>query len=142
MEAILMAKFEFKKDPSRKKHKHIQETEIIEPTETFSLEDFSKQKEKEEKEKKKNEKSKENSKQKKMGRPRKGKIYSTIRIQRKTVHRINAIQNCLQFPTQDDLIDALLDKAEAQFDAHQNDMYRMYMLTYKAKDERKNNQSY
>lgn len=137
-----MAKFEFKKDPSRKKHKHIQETEIIEPAETFSLEDFSKQKEKEEKEKRKNEKSKENSDKKKMGRPRKGKIYSTIRIQRKTVHRINAIQNCLQFPTQDDLIDALLDKAEAQFDAHQNDMYRMYMLTYKAKDERKNNQSY
>lgn len=128
-----MAKYEFKKDPNRKKHKQIEETEITEPNQTFSIENFSKEK--------KNEVIQDSKfledNSPKMGRPRKNKVYSTIRLQRHNIHRINALQNSLNFETQDELIASLLDKAEMQLDSHQNDMYRMYIRTYQSRDERK-----
>lgn len=73
-----------------------------------------------------------------MGRPRKNKIHSTIRIQRHTVNRINALQNTLNFSIQDDLIINMLDKLETVLDSEQKTMLAMYMKTYTAKEKRQN----
>ena len=72
----------------------------------------------------------------KLGRPRKNKEYSSIRIQRKTTNRINAMQNTLNFKTQDDLIMDLLDKAENSLSADQKTMYKMYLKTFTARGKR------
>lgn len=72
----------------------------------------------------------------KLGRPRKNKEYSSIRIQRKTTNRINAMQNTLNFKTQDDLIIDLLDKAENSLSADQKTMYKMYLKTFTARGKR------
>lgn len=72
----------------------------------------------------------------KLGRPRKNKEYSSIRIQRITTNRINAMQNTLNFKTQDDLIIDLLDKAENSLSADQKTMYKMYLKTFTERGKR------
>ncbi|MCV2530853.1 Replication-associated protein RepC (plasmid) [Leuconostoc mesenteroides] len=124
-----MAKLEFNKDPNRKKtFKKVEETHISEPKKTFSttttLDNTPKPY--------------NTTPNPKMGRPRKNKTYSTIRIQRHTVNRINALQNTLNFDTQDDLIINMLDKLETVLDSEQKTMLDMYMKTYTAKEKRQN----
>ena len=129
-----MAKVEFKKDPNRgvkeKTYKKIDETKASEPSKTFDLSKFTP-------EKKEMEKTIEPARQTTMGRPRKNKVYSTIRIQKNTINRINALQNTLEFDTQDDLVASLLDRLENQLENEQRIMFDMYMKTYEARDKKK-----
>lgn len=132
-----MAKLEFNKDPNRKKTS-LTETKISEPQETFSIEKM-----------KINQNSITPSSHedrtqevsevtpKKMGRPKKNKVYSTIRIQRHTTDRINSLQNTLDYETQDDLVTAALDRLENSLDSDQKIMFKMYMKTYEGKRKRK-----
>lgn len=115
----------FNKDPNRKRNNDIPETNISEPTETFSLHEFQI-----------NQNSNVSPETKPVGRPRKNKIYSTIRVQRETVHRINALQNTLVYETQDDLVTSLLNRLETSLDPEQRIMYEMYMKAYTSRDER------
>ena len=73
----------------------------------------------------------------KVGRPRLNKVYGTVRIQKYNVNRINALQNTLEYETQDDLITSLLDRLENSIESEQRTMFEMYMRTYEAKDKRK-----
>jgi len=129
-----MAKVEFKKDPNRgvkeKIYKKIDETKASEPSKTFDLSKFTP-------EKKEVEKVVEPERQTTMGRPRKNKVYSTIRIQKNTINRINALQNTLEYDTQDDLVASLLDRLENQLENEQRIMFDMYMKTYEARDRKK-----
>lgn len=70
----------------------------------------------------------------KLGRPRKNKKYSSIRLQTITIDKVNAMQNTLNFPTQDDLIDDLLEKRENGLSQDQRTMYKMY---FKSKREKR-----
>lgn len=125
-----MAKFEFQKDPSRRKHKSIDETVAAKPSKTFDLEKFAKDNNQNKEEK--------NISDSKIGRPRKNKVYSTIRIQKSNVNRINALQNTLDYDTQDDMISFLLERLENQLDPEERIMYNMYMKTYESRDKKKN----
>lgn len=129
-----MAKVEFKKDPNRgvkeKIYKKIDETKASEPSKTFDLSKFTP-------EKKEVEKVVEPERPTTMGRPRKNKVYSTIRIQKNTINRINALQNTLEYDTQDDLVASLLDRLENQLENEQRIMFDMYMKTYEARDRKK-----
>lgn len=107
-----------------KKFKSISETPISKPNETFDSNSL------------KNNSNIKTSRPK-MGRPRKGKTYSTIRIQKNTVNQINSIQNVLGYETQDDLILDMLEKLKSNLDSNQLKMYQMYMKTYEIKQNRK-----
>lgn len=125
---------EFERDPNRKrKTKEIKETPLSEPKSTFNLDEFSKQK----KTTVQNEIKDESSQSKTVGRPRKNKVYSTIRLQKYNVNRINALQNTLEFETQDDLVASLLDRLENQIEPEQRTMFEMYMKTYESRDRKK-----
>ncbi len=119
-------KLEFNKDPNRKKTSPIEATIISEPQNTFDLNSF------------------KNNEQgipepiKKIGRPRKNKVYSTIRIQKSNINRINALQNTLEFETQDDLIGFMLDRLDNTLEPEQRTMFEMYMKTYEAREKKKN----
>lgn len=113
-----MPKLTFNKDRNRKtteekpskKFNEIKETPISEPEKTYVAPKI--------------------ERKTKLGRPRKNKVYSSIRIQRSTTNRINAMQNTLNFKTQDDLIIDLLDKVENSLSADQKIMYKMYLKTF------------
>lgn len=122
-----MSKFELKKDKSRKQTKPIETTPISEPNTTFDLNTFTENI------------NSEPSINNKIGRPKKNKIYSTIRIQKRNIHRINALQNTLDFETQDDLISFMLDRLDNTLESEQRVMFEMYMKTYQARDKKKNN---
>ncbi|ANK61045.1 replication-associated protein RepC [Companilactobacillus crustorum] len=111
-----MAKMEFKKQDRNqlKQTKPVEETVISRPSKTFDIKDMEK-----------NETNKNP-----VGRPRKNKKYGTVRLQKNNVNRINSIQNSLGYITQDDLISALLDKAERELSNEQKIMFEMYMKTY------------
>lgn len=130
-----MAKLEFNKDPKRKINA-INETKISEPQKTFSIEKM----QLEHSDNSAPEISTisiTDSTQKKMGRPKKNKEYSTIRIQRHNTDRVNSLQNTLDYETQDDLISAALDRLENSLDSDQKIMFKMYMKTYEGKRNRK-----
>ncbi|MEX1447578.1 DUF5388 domain-containing protein [Enterococcus sp. C76] len=123
---------QFKKDPSRKKNtREIPETETSKPKKTFNIEEFSE---------KQNQEVHQESKitERKVGRPKKNKIYGTIRIQKYNVNRVNALQNTLDFETQDDLIASLLNRLENSMSQEQRIMFDMYMKTYESRDKKKN----
>lgn len=111
-----MAK-EFKKTDKRTNRTNpISETEMATPNKTFSLDDF--------------------STKPKVGRPKKNKVYGTARLQRYNVHRVNALQNTLEFKTQDDIVSKMLDRMENSLDEDQKIMFEMYMKTYTNRDNK------
>ncbi|EOA3384464.1 hypothetical protein ACTX2D_002591 [Enterococcus hirae] len=64
---------QFKKDPSRKKiTREIPETETSKPKKTFNIDDFVEQHKQESQ-------TTDNTKERKVGRPKKNKVYGTIR---------------------------------------------------------------
>lgn len=125
-----MAQMEFNKNKDKKKKTNpIAETEIREPEVTFSLDTFQEQVDKDKKV--------DNSSKNRIGRPRKNKEYSSMRLQKQTVNRVNALQNTLEFETQDDLIDHILTKVENSLMDEQRIMYDMYLKTYMARQNKK-----
>ncbi|EMF0137196.1 Replication-associated protein RepC [Enterococcus hirae] len=124
---------QFKKDPSRKKiTREIPETETSKPKKTFNIDDFVEQQRLENQ-------TIDNTKEKKVGRPKKNKVYGTIRIQKYNVNRVNALQNTLDYETQDDLVASLLDRLENSMSQEQRLMFDMYMKTYEARNKKKEN---
>ena len=68
---------------------------------------------------------------------KKNKVYGTVRIQKYNVNRVNALQNTLDFETQDDLISSVLDRLENSMSSEERTMFEMYMKTYEARDKKK-----
>ncbi|BAO08575.1 DUF5388 domain-containing protein [Enterococcus mundtii] len=119
----------FETDPSRKKNlREIPETETSKPKKTFNIDEFTSTVQK----------STESS-EKKVGRPKKNKVYGTVRIQKYNVNRVNALQNTLDYETQDDLISTVLDRLENSMSSEERTMFEMYMKTYEARDRKKSN---
>lgn len=114
-----MAKKFEKKDNRSKKINPIAETKMAQPENTFNLDEFS------------------TDPKNKVGRPKKNKTYGTIRLQKHNVNRVNALQNTLDFETQDDLITKLLDRMENSLEQEQKIMFEMYMKTYTNREKKK-----
>ncbi|MDC0753143.1 MULTISPECIES: DUF5388 domain-containing protein [Enterococcus] len=118
---------QFETDPSRKKNlREIPETETSKPKKTFNIDEFAHTVQKP-----------ISSSEKKVGRPKKNKVYGTVRIQKYNVNRVNALQNTLDFETQDDLISSVLDRLENSMTSEERTMFEMYMKTYEARDKKK-----
>lgn len=75
--------------------------------------------------------------QNEFGRPAKNKVYSTIRIQKSNINRINAFQNTLDFETQDDIVSFMLDRLDNTLEPEQRTMFEMYMKAYESRDKKK-----
>ncbi|MFZ4355257.1 DUF5388 domain-containing protein, partial [Enterococcus gallinarum] len=69
--------------------------------------------------------------------PAKNKVYSTIRIQKSNINRINAFQNTLDFETQDDIVSFMLDRLDNTLEPEQRTMFEMYMKAYESRDKKK-----
>ncbi|WP_242478312.1 hypothetical protein [Enterococcus faecium] len=52
---------------------------------------------------------------------------------------MNALQNTLDYETQDDLVSSLLDKLETSMSPEQRLMFDMYMKNYEARNKKKEN---
>ncbi|WP_220728499.1 Replication-associated protein RepC [Apilactobacillus xinyiensis] len=100
----------------------IKETKISTPEHTYSEADNNKVKTK---------------KTNKLGRPRKNKQYSSLRIQKQSVGKINAFQNTLGYVSQDDFIADILEKAEKDLTAEQRTMFNMYLRAYEIRTKTK-----
>lgn len=120
---------QFETDPSRKKNlREIPETKTSQPKKTFNIDEFTNTVQKS-----------TVSSEKKVGRPKKNKVYGTVRIQKYNVNRVNALQNTLDYETQDDLISSVLDRLENSMSSEERTMFEMYMKTYEARDRKKSN---
>ena len=92
-----MAKFTFDKSAKKKAPKPITETKISKPKETYNPAKMTKQVEAEYQ--------KQPKKKRPVGRPRSGrKSYQTVRLQKKTVLKIDALENALSIKTQDETV--------------------------------------
>ena len=92
-----MAKLEFKKD-KKKTPRPISETKLSKPAETYDPVKASQQVENDIKQEKKDDK-------RPVGRPKSGrKSYKTVRLQKETVEKINALENAFSLKTQDEAV--------------------------------------
>lgn len=125
-----MAKFEFKKDNNRKKN--IEKTEISKPKNEFNLEEFKS------KEEKKSDIQEQEVQKSKVGRPSKNRQYTSLRIQKTTSFKVNAMVNVLELESVDELISLLLDEKMKQFSSADKTMFDMYVKTYQNRNNKKN----
>lgn len=118
-----MADLEFHKDPKRKTNP-VPETRINKPKNTFNPDEITAE-------------AKTVTQKKKMGRPRKNKVYGTLRLQKKNVFRLNALQNALAYESQDDLEGAMLTQFENSLSNEQRVTYDYFLKTYIDREQRK-----
>lgn len=113
-----MAKFTFDKSAKKKAPKPITETKISKPKETYNPAKMTKQGEAEYQ--------KQPKKKRPVGRPRSGrKSYQTVRLQKKTVLKIDALENALSIKTQDETVNQAIDRVLRSLS---NDEMRSYKL--------------
>lgn len=126
-----MAKFEFKKDKNRqKKQVNIEKTEISKPKNEFNLEEFKS---------KVNDQSNqlENKTVRKVGRPAQNKEYTSLRIQKSTSFKVNALVNVLELDSVDELIQNLIEDKISKLSSSDETMFNMYVKTYENRNKRK-----
>ncbi|USJ87983.1 DUF5388 domain-containing protein [Lactiplantibacillus pentosus] len=101
-----MDKLQFRKDPKKDKKKTprpISETKLSKPVETYDPVKASQQVESDIKQEKKDDK-------RPVGRPKSGrKSYKTVRLQKETVEKINALENAFSLATQDEAVNHAID---------------------------------
>ena len=124
-----MAKFEFNKSAKKKSPKPITETKISKPKETYDPAKMTKQVEEDYQQ--------ERPKKKRPGRPKSGrKSYQTVRLQKKTVLKINALENALSVATQDATVDQAIERVLNSLNA---DEKRSYEIGWKCSRRKRNN---
>lgn len=74
---------------------------------------------------------------KKMGRPRKNKVYATLRVQKDNVLKINAVQNALGFSSQDDMLTEMINSYSDNLSNEEKTMFNMYLKTFKMRENNK-----
>lgn len=124
-----MPKLQFDKS-SKKKPKPITETVISKPKETYDPTKTTKKVEatyQQEQVKKK----------RSAGRPKSGrKSYQTVRLQKKTVQKINALENALSVSTQDATVDQAIDRVLNSLNADEKRSYELWLEMFEKKEKR------
>lgn len=125
-----MAKFTFDKSAKKKTPKPITETKISKPKETYDPTKMTKQVEASYQ--------KEQPKKKRpVGRPESGrKSYQTVRLQKKTVLKINALENALGVPTQDATVDQAIERVLNSLNADEKRSYELWLEMFEKKEEK------
>lgn len=125
-----MAKFTFDKSAKAKKRtpNPIAKTEIAKPEETY---DPSKA------EMEMSKPATSAPKQKRLGRPKSGrKEYTVARLQKKTVLKINALENTLSLKNQDELVDRALDRILNSLDNDEKRAYELWLEVLEKKEDK------
>ena len=121
-----MAKFTFDKGAKKKMPKPITETKISKPKKTYDPVKTTKQVEADYQQQPK--------KKRPVGRPKSGrKIYQTVRLQKKTVLKINALENALSIPTQDATVDQAIERVINSLNADEKRSYELWLEMFKKK---------
>lgn len=122
-----MAKFQFDKSAKKKEKKAprpIAKTDIAKPKESYDPSKVSQQLEKATSQS--NNTATTETKKRPVGRPKSGrKSYQTVRLQKQTVLKINALENALSISTQDETVDQAIDRV---LNSLTNDEKRAYKL--------------
>ena len=120
-----MAKFEFKKDEKKsneKKPRPVKKTNISKPQETYEPLKATRKVEKELEQKRP------------VGRPKSGrKSYQTVRLLKTTVTKINALENALGIPTQDETVDQAIDRVINSLTTDEKRGYDLWLDMFKKK---------
>lgn len=125
-----MAKFEFKKDIKKegKKPLPVKKTEISKPQETYDPMQTTQKVEKDLESK---------VEKRSVGRPKTGrKAYQTVRLQKSTVIKINALENALGISTQDETVDQAVDRVINNLATDEKRGYNLWLEMFKKKDDR------
>lgn len=123
-----MAKFEFNKSAKKKAPKPITETKISKPKETYDPVKMTKQVE--------GDHQQERPKKKHPGRPKSGrKSYQTVRLQKKTVLKINALENALSVATQDATVDQAIERVLNSLTGDEKRAYELWLEMFEKKEK-------
>lgn len=124
-----MAKFEFKKDEKKsneKKPRPVKKTDISKPQETYDPLKATRKVEKELEQK--------STTKRPVGRPKSGrKSYQTVRLLKTTVTKINALENALGIPTQDETVDQAIDRVINSLTTDEKRGYDLWLDMFKKK---------
>ena len=124
-----MAKFEFNKSAKKKSPRPITETKISKPKETYDPVKMTKQVEAEFQ--------KQPKKKRPVGRPKSGrKSYQTVRLEKSTVQKINALENALSIKTQDETVDQSLDRMLRSLSTDDMRSYKLWLTMFEQKDSK------
>lgn len=124
-----MAKFEFDKSSKKKVPKPITETKISKPKETYDPVKMTKQVEEDYQQ--------DQPKKRRPGRPKSGrKSYQTVRLQKRTVLKINALENALSISTQDATVDQAIDRVLNSLNADEKRSYELWLEMFEKKEEK------
>ena len=123
-----MAKFEFNKSAKKKAPKPITETKISSPRKPMIQQNMTKQVEEDYQQ--------DRPKKKRPGRPKSGrKSYQTVRLQKKTVLKINALENALSVATQDATVDQAIERVLNSLNADEKRSYELWLEMFEKKDK-------
>lgn len=71
------------------------------------------------------------------GRPKSGrKIYQTVRLEKSTVQKINALENALSIKTQDETVDQALDRMLRSLSTDDMRSYKLWLTMFEQKDSK------
>ena len=74
-------------------------------------------------------------KKRRVGRPKTGrKSYQTVRLQKSTVIKINALENALGITTQDETVDQAIDRVINNLTTDEKRGYDLWLEMFKKKD--------
>ena len=123
-----MAKLEFKKD-EKKTPRPISETKLSKPAETDDPVKASQQVENDIKQEKKDDK-------RPVGRPKSGrKSYKTVRLQKETVEKINALENAFSLKTQDEAVNHAIDLVLRNMSTDERRGYDLWLTMLEKKEK-------
>ena len=124
-----MTKFEFVKNAKKKAPKPITETKISKPKETYNPAKMTKKVEEDYQ--------KEEPKKRGAGSPKSGrKSYQTVRLQKKTVLKINALENALSVATQDATVDQAIERVLNSLNADEKRSYELWLEMFEKKEQK------
>ena len=126
-----MPKFQFdkskKKITNKRSPRPITKTNISKPREMYDPTKVDVQIEHEDQQK---------NKKRPVGRPKSGrKVYQTIRLQKQTVLKLNALENALGISTQDETVERALDRILNSLSTDEKRSYELWLDVFEKKDK-------
>ncbi|MCZ0890981.1 replication-associated protein RepC [Ligilactobacillus saerimneri] len=126
-----MAKFQFDKSAKKKAPRPIAKTDIAKPKESYDPNKVSQQLEEA------TSKATTTTKKRPVGRPKSGrKSYQTVRLQKQTVLKINALENALSIATQDETVDRAIEQVLRSLSNDEKRAYQLWLDMFKKREKK------
>lgn len=126
-----MAKFQFDKSAKKKAPRPIAKTDIAKPKESYDPNKVSQQLEEAAS------KATTTTKKRPVGRPKSGrKSYQTVRLQKQTVLKINALENALSIATQDETVDRAIEQVLRSLSNDEKRAYQLWLDMFKKREKK------